>query len=71
MSQAFEGCLDTGMTLMWMYPDYSLDPISGDLFDDCVSYNNFLDRSVFPQAGLKRTVTECGGPPMDGQKQGC
>ena len=41
-SQAFEGCLDTGLTLLHLYPDYTLDPISGDLFTDQVSYNNFL-----------------------------
>ncbi len=41
-SQAFEGALDTGLTLLHLYPDYTLDPISGDLFTDQVSYNNFL-----------------------------
>jgi hypothetical protein len=41
-SQAFEGALDTGMTLLHLYPDYTYDPISGDLFTDQVAYNNFL-----------------------------
>jgi hypothetical protein len=41
-SQAFEGACDTGLSLLHMYPDYTLDPISGDLFTDQVSYNNFL-----------------------------
>ena len=41
-SQAFEGALDTGLTLLHLYPDYTLDPISGDLFTDQVAYNNFL-----------------------------
>lgn len=41
-SQAFEGALDTGQTLLHLYPDYTLDPISGDLFTDQVAYNNFL-----------------------------
>lgn len=41
-SQAFEGSLDTGLTLLHLYPDYTLDPISGDLFTDQVAYNNFL-----------------------------
>lgn len=41
-SQAFEGAVDTGMTLLHLYPDYTLDPISGDLFTDVVAYNNFL-----------------------------
>src|SRR6185369_4393959 len=34
LSQSFEGALDTGMTLLHLYPDYTLDPISGDLFTD-------------------------------------
>lgn len=42
LSQAFEGALDTGLSLLHLYPDYTLDPISGDLFTDQVSYNNFL-----------------------------
>ncbi len=41
-SQSFEGALDTGLTLLHLYPDYTLDPISGDLFTDQVAYNNFL-----------------------------
>ncbi len=41
-SQAFEGACDTGSSLLHLYPDYSLDPISGDLFTDQVAYNNFL-----------------------------
>jgi len=36
LSQAFEGSCDTGMTLLYLYPDYTFDPISGDLFTDCV-----------------------------------
>lgn len=42
LSQAFEGACDTGCSLLHLYPDYTLDPISGDLFTDQVSYNNFL-----------------------------
>lgn len=41
-SQAFEGACDVGYSLLHMYPDYTYDPISGDLFTDCVSYNNVL-----------------------------
>lgn len=41
-SQAFEGAADTGLSLLHLYPDYTLDPISGDLFTDQVAYNNFL-----------------------------
>src|SRR6185503_753794 len=42
LSQAFEGAVDTGETLLHLYPDYTFDPISGDLFCDAVSYNNYL-----------------------------
>ena len=42
LSQAFEGACDTGQTLLHLYPDYTFDPISGDLFTDQVAYNNFL-----------------------------
>lgn len=40
-SQAFEGALDTGFSLLYMYPDYTYDPL-GDLFTDQISYNNVL-----------------------------
>ncbi len=56
-SQAFEGAVDTGMTLLHMYPDYTLDPISGDLFTDCVQYNNFL----IDQYYRKQDLTDCNG----------
>jgi hypothetical protein len=57
LSQVFEGSCDTGMTLLYMYPDYTLDPISGDLFDDSVSYNNFL----IDQYYRKQDLTDCNG----------
>lgn len=41
-SQAFEGSTDVGISLLHLYPDYTLDPISGDLFTDQVAYSNFL-----------------------------
>lgn len=41
-SEAFEGACDTGCSLLHLYPDYTLDPISGDLFTDQVAYCNFL-----------------------------
>lgn len=56
-SQAFEGSCDTGMTLLHLYPDYTLDPISGDLFTDCVSYNNFLIDQYF----RKQDLSDCNG----------
>jgi hypothetical protein len=57
LSQSFEGSCDTGMTLLYMYPDYTLDPISGDLFTDCVAYNNFLIDQYF----RKQDMSDCNG----------
>jgi hypothetical protein len=57
LSEAFEGSCDTGMTLLWMYMDYTMDPISGDIFDDCVSYNNFLIDQYF----RKQDLSDCNG----------
>lgn len=55
LSQAFEGSCDTGITLLHLYPDYTLDPISGDLFTDQVAYNNFLIDPYF----RKQDLTDC------------
>lgn len=57
LSQAFEGSNDTGMTLLHLYPDYANDPISSDLFTDCVSYNNFLIDQYF----RKQDLSDCNG----------
>jgi len=57
LSEAFEGSCDTGMTMLWMYMDYTLDPISGDIFDDCVSFNNFL----IDQYYRKQDMSDCNG----------
>lgn len=54
-SQAFEGACDTGCSLLHLYPDYTLDPISGDLFTDQVAYNNFLIDPYF----RKQDLTDC------------
>lgn len=56
-SQAFEGCIDTGMTMLYCYPDYTYDPISGDLFTDAVSYNNYLIDQYF----RKQDLSDCNG----------
>lgn len=56
-SQAFEGALDTGETLLHMYPDYTFDPVSGDLFTDCVAYNNYLIDSYT----RKQDLSDCNG----------
>lgn len=57
LSEAFENCCDTGMSLMWMHLDYSNDPVSGDLFDDCVGYNNYLIDQYF----RKQDLSDCNG----------
>jgi hypothetical protein len=54
-SQAFEGACDTGSSLLHLYPDYTLDPISGDLFTDQVAYNNFLIDPYY----RKQDLTDC------------
>lgn len=56
-SQSFEACIDTGMSLLYMYPDYTLDPISGDLFTDCVQSPNFLIDQFF----RKMDMSDCNG----------
>lgn len=56
-SEAFEDSCDTGESILYMYPDYSMDPISGDLFTDCVSYNNYL----IDQYYRKQDLSDCNG----------
>lgn len=56
-SQAFEGALDTGETLLHLYPDYTFDPISGDYFTDAVQWNNYL----IDQYTRKQDLTDCNG----------
>ena len=55
LSQAFEGACTTGLSLLHLYPDYTLDPVSGDLFTDQVSYNNFLIDPYW----RKQDLTDC------------
>ena len=57
LSESFEGACDTGMGLLHLYPDYTLDPISGDLFTDNVAWNNFLIDSNW----RKQDLTDCNG----------
>ena len=54
-SQSFENACDVGANLLHLYPDYTLDPISGDLFTDSVSYNNYLIDPYF----RKQDLTDC------------
>ncbi len=57
LSEAFEGAIDVGESLLYMYPDYTLDAVSGDLFTDSVSYNNYL----IDQYYRKQDLTDCNG----------
>lgn len=57
LSQAFEGACDTGETLLHLYPDYTFDPISGDLFTDAVAFNNYL----IDQYTRKQDLSDCNG----------
>ncbi len=45
------------MNLLHLYPNYTLDPISGDLFTDNVSYQNFLIDPFF----RKQDLSDCQG----------
>lgn len=56
-SQSFEGGIDVGINWLWMYNDYTYDPISGDLFTDSVSFNNVL----WDQNFHKMDLTDCQG----------
>ncbi len=57
LSQGFESSCDVGESLMHLYPDYTLDPISGDLFTDCVKSPNYL----IDQYYRKQDLTDCNG----------
>ncbi len=57
LSQAFEGCVDVGESLLHLYPDYTYDPISGDLFTDNVSFQNYLIDSYT----RKQDLSDCNG----------
>lgn len=57
LSQAFEGAVDTGETLLHLYPDYTFDPVSGDLFTDSVQFNNYL----IDQYTRKQDLSDCNG----------
>lgn len=57
LSQSFEGAVSVGMNLLHLFPDYSMDPISGDLFTDAVSFNNYLIDSYF----RKQDLSDCNG----------
>jgi hypothetical protein len=54
-SQSFEGGVDVGSNLLHLYPDYTLDPISGDLFTDSVAFSNYLIDPYY----RKMDLTDC------------
>ena len=56
-SQSFAGAMDVGINWLWMYVDYTHDPINGDLLTDSVSYNNVLWDMNFH----KMDLTDCNG----------
>lgn len=56
-SQAFEGACDTGMNLLHMYMDYSMDPYNGDIYTDRITYNNFIIDSYW----RKQDLSDCNG----------
>jgi hypothetical protein len=55
LSQLFEGAIDVGCGLLHLYPDYTMDPFSGDLWLDYVAYNNFLIDPWF----RKQDLSDC------------
>jgi hypothetical protein len=56
-SESFENGIDVGINWLWLYPDYTYDPISGDLLTDCVSQNNVL----WDQNFHKQDMTDMNG----------
>lgn len=56
-SQAFAGAVAAGFALEFLYPDYTFDPISGDLFTDCVTFQNVL----MDQHWRKMDFSDCNG----------
>lgn len=57
LSEAFEGALDTGETLLHLYPDFTNDVYSGDLFTDAVAFNNYM----IDQYTRKMDLSDCNG----------
>ena len=55
ISDAFEGSLITGMTLLHTYMDYRQDPVSGNIKVDALAYNQFLIDPFF----RKHDLSDC------------
>jgi hypothetical protein len=56
LSEAFEGAVDVGQSLLHLYPDYTFDPVNGDLFTDNVAYCNYLIDPYW----RKMDLSDCG-----------
>jgi len=52
ISEAFEGCITTGMNLLSIWMDYRRDPVNGDINVDNVSYNGYLIDPYFKKMDL-------------------
>lgn len=55
ISDAFEGALITGLTMLHTYMDFRDDPVSGDIKTDCLSFNQFLFDPFF----RKQDLSDC------------
>lgn len=55
ISQAFDGCVTTGMNLISVWMDYREDPINGDIRVDNGSYNSYLIDPFF----RKHDLSDC------------
>jgi hypothetical protein len=53
LSQAFEGAVTSGISLLTLNLDYNSDPVSGDFLVDHVAYNNFLIDMNFRKQSLE------------------
>lgn len=51
-SQSFENGVDVGMDLIHLYPDYTYDPVSGDLGLESIPYNSFIIDPYFRSPDL-------------------
>lgn len=57
ISDAFESALIGGMSLLYVWPDYRTDPVSGNIKIDMLPYNTFLIDPYFK----KQDLSDCNG----------
>ena len=55
ISDAFEGSLITGLTMLHTYMDYRTDPVNGNIKVDALSFNQFLIDPFF----RKQDLSDC------------